>query len=129
MFTIDQIQSAHSKVKSGADFPAYLREIEQLGVASYTIAVRDGSANYFGNDGFSVSAGPKYPNLEIATVVDRDRFLSDLKAHQQGLSDYSTFCEQSARSGVSKWTVDIEKLTCAYFDSHDREILIEKIPG
>ena len=42
MFTIEQIQSAHSKVKSGADFPKYIQEIKALGVTSYETYVEDG---------------------------------------------------------------------------------------
>ena len=32
MFTIQQIKDAHSKVKSGADFPQYMQDIIALGV-------------------------------------------------------------------------------------------------
>ena len=32
MFTIQQIKDAHSKVKSGADFPKYMQDIIALGV-------------------------------------------------------------------------------------------------
>lgn len=34
MFTIEQIKTAHSQVKSGADFPAYIQEIKKLGDTS-----------------------------------------------------------------------------------------------
>ncbi len=42
MFTVEQIKTAHSKVKSGADFPAYIQDINKLGVASYETFVTDG---------------------------------------------------------------------------------------
>ena len=42
MFTIDQIKEAHSKVKSGADFPQYVQDLIKLGVIHYTTYVRDG---------------------------------------------------------------------------------------
>ena len=32
MFTAEQIITAHSKVKSGADFPNYIKDIKALGV-------------------------------------------------------------------------------------------------
>jgi len=35
MFTVEQIESAHGKVKSGADFPNYIQEIKKLGVVSF----------------------------------------------------------------------------------------------
>lgn len=30
MFTLDQIQEAHKKVKSGADFPTYAQELSEM---------------------------------------------------------------------------------------------------
>lgn len=35
MFTVEQIEQAHGKVKSGADFPKYIQEIKALGVTSF----------------------------------------------------------------------------------------------
>ena len=35
MFTVEQIESAHEKVKSGADFPHYIQEIKKIGVLSF----------------------------------------------------------------------------------------------
>ena len=60
MFTLDQIKSAHSKVKSGADFPAYIKEIKQLGVTYYETFVSDGHTVYFGLNDFETAASPKY---------------------------------------------------------------------
>ena len=42
MFTVEQIKTAHSKVKSGADFPSYIKEIKSLGVTHYEAYVTDG---------------------------------------------------------------------------------------
>ena len=41
MFTVEQIKAAHSKVKSGADFPKYIRDIKLLGVTAYETWVVD----------------------------------------------------------------------------------------
>ena len=35
MFTVEQIELAHSKVKTGADFPKYIKEIKQMGVIGF----------------------------------------------------------------------------------------------
>lgn len=37
MFTIEQIKEAHSKVKSGADFPNYIQDLIILGVKDMTL--------------------------------------------------------------------------------------------
>jgi hypothetical protein len=41
MFTVEQIKAVHSKVKSGADFPNYIKEIEILGIIHYGTFVTD----------------------------------------------------------------------------------------
>ena len=52
MFTVEQIKAAHSKVKSGADFPAYIKEIKTLGVTHYEAYVTDGHINYHGANNY-----------------------------------------------------------------------------
>lgn len=128
MFTAEQIKAAHSKVRSGADFPNYIREIKQLGVHYYETFVWDGHSQFHGADHFSLSTPSKYDELRIAEIADAQQFQSDLKAHQQGKSDYFTFCRQCADSGIEKWEVCLEKMTCTYFDKAGNRLLVEEIP-
>jgi uncharacterized protein YbcV (DUF1398 family) len=128
MFTIEDIKSAHSKVKSGADFPAYIQDIKKMGVASYESYVSDGHTDYYGSGAYKTSSSPKYDVLKIADTSDIEQFKSDLKAHQQGKTNYPTFCADCAKSGVEKWTVSIEKMTCTYYDKVGKALLVEQIP-
>ena len=129
MFTIEQIKTAHSKVKSGSDFPAYIRELKQLGVVLYDTFVSDGHSNYYGKNDFKVNSEAKYDALTIHTSADENQFKADLKAHQQGKTDYPTFCSDCAKSGIEKWSVNLDKMTCTYYDKAGNEILEEKIPS
>ena len=81
MFTLTQIQEAHQKVKTGADFPQYARDLTDIGVTGYDTFVSDGHAEYFGNPTVLTSA-PKYAPLEIAKVTDKDYFIERLRLHQ-----------------------------------------------
>lgn len=128
-FTIEQITEAHSKVKSGADFPGYIQELIQLGVAAYEIFVHDGHALYFGKDDFTARTEAKYDALTVAETSNKEQFIGDLKSHQAGGTDYMTFCNDCAKAGVEKWFVDLGKMTCAYYDKAGNELLIEHIPG
>lgn len=128
MFTIEQIKEAHSKVKSGADFPAYIKDLKQLGVVFYETFVFDGHTDFYRNEHEYISSGSKYENLVIAENSNVEQFELDLKLHQQGKTDYPTFCGDCAKSGIEKWAVNIEKLTCAYYNKEGKEILIENIP-
>ncbi|MBC7865637.1 MAG: DUF1398 domain-containing protein [Bacteroidia bacterium] len=129
MFTINQIKEAHSKVKSGADFPTYIQDLIKLGVESYECFVENGNTLYHGSNDFTVQSDAKYPVLEIAEQSNIAQFQKDLKAHQQGKTDYLTFCKDSASAGVEKWEVKMHEMTCTYFDKAGNEMLAEKIPG
>ncbi len=128
MFTIDQITSAHSKVKNGADFPAYIQDLMKLGVTGYETFVSDGHTDYKGDSHFRISTAAKYETLVIADESNAAQFIANLKAHQQGQTTYPQFCNDCATSGVEKWVVNMSKMTCVYFDKAGEEILSEEIP-
>lgn len=129
MFTIEQIKAAHSKTKTGADFPRYIKDIAELGVTSYENFVMDGNTIYYGKDNYSIQSGAKYPSLEIANTSNKSQFAIDLKSHQLGQSDFPTFCKQSAAAGIEKWISNLSKMTCAYYDKAGKELLVERIPS
>jgi uncharacterized protein YbcV (DUF1398 family) len=128
MFTIEQIKAAHSKVKSGADFPAYIGDLIQLGVTCYETFVSDGHSLYLGRNGYQTVSDAKYTQLSVSDM-SKDHFQKELKAHQQGKTDYPTFCRMSADLGVEKWVVDTGKMTCIYYDKKGTELLKEIIPS
>jgi len=128
MFTVEQIKAAHSKVKSGADFPAYIQDIKKLGVTFYETFVIDGHTDYYGENDYKASSVSKYDELTIAQVSNIEQFKTDIKAHQHGKTDYATFCKDCAKSGIEKWAVCMNKMTCIYYDKAGNEILAEQIP-
>ncbi|MBF4519135.1 DUF1398 domain-containing protein [Flavobacterium sp. ANB] len=128
MFTIDQIKDAHSKVKSGADFPNYIQDLIILGVKGYDTFVNDGHVEYYGVNNYNVTADEKYAEIKVADTANKERFIEFLVMHQDGQTDYLTFCNHAAQCGIAKWRVDIIEMTCTYFDKAENEILIEKIP-
>lgn len=128
MFTEQQIKAAHSKVKSGADFPAYIREIKDRGVTHYEAYVADGHIDYHGPDGYTAKVGARYEPMSIASTPDGERFMTELKAHQEGKTDFLTFIKMCATMGIEKWQISMGQMTCTYYDSAGNEILVENIP-
>ena len=128
MFTVEQIKAAHGKVRSGADFPAYIQDIKKLGVTYYETFVADGHTDYYGADHFSTSSPAKYDRLDIAATANELSFRKRLKAHQEGQTDYPTFCRDAAGAGVEKWAVCMTAMTCTYFDRVGNKVLVEEIP-
>jgi len=127
-FTTEQLQIAHSKVKSGADFPAYIREIKTMGVTHYETFVNDGHINYYGTKNHMAKVPAKYEVMAIAESANMDVFKVELLAHQQGKTDFLTFIKMCAETGIEKWEICMDKMTCTYFDKPGNKILIEKIP-
>ena len=128
MFTADQIKAAHSKVKSGADFPAYIREIKELGVTHYEAYVSDGHIDYHAANDYIVKLPAKYDPLVIAESPDKEQFETELKAHQKGKTDFLTFIRMCAVFGIGKWQIRMDKMTCTYYDKAGNKILVEEIP-
>lgn len=128
MFTLQQIHDAHAKVKSGADFPQYMQDIIDLGVISFETFVSDNHTDYKGKNDFSISSEGFTETLNIADDCNAQQFKSDLKSHQQGQTDYPTFLNDCAKSGIEKWAVLMDQMTCTYFDKKGEAILVEKIP-
>lgn len=128
MFTVDEIKAAHSKVKSGADFPAYIKEIRLLGVTHYEAYVTDGHIDYHGAGNHTAKVPAKYDPVEIAGTTSSDEFKAGLIAHQQGKTDFMTFIKMCATVGIEKWTVNMDNMTCTYYNKAGNVILAEDIP-
>jgi len=128
MFTVEQIKAAHSKVKSGADFPSYIQEIKTLGVTHYEAYVTDGHIDYHGAGDYTAKMPAKYEPLIIANIAKGEEFKAELIAHQQGKTDFLTFIKMCATFGIEKWAICMDKMTCTYYDKVDNEILAEQIP-
>lgn len=128
MFTIQQIKEAHEKVKSGADFPKYMQDIIALGVTSFETFVFDNHTNYYGENNFKITSEGFLETLKIADKNNIEQFKSDLKLHQHGKTDYITFLNDCAKSGVEKWIVVMDKMTCSYYDKIGNIMLVEVIP-
>ena len=128
MFTVDQIHAAHSRVKTGADFPRYVQELKALGLKRYTNYVADGHTIYYGADGYSTQGPAKYAEMPVADNPAPEEFKKAIKEHQEGKTDYLIVCRQAAEAGVEKWIVDLEKMTCTYYDKAGSTLLVEIIP-
>lgn len=88
----------------------------------------DSHTEYFGKDGYQVASKPMYDNLVITDKSDKEKFNHYLQIHQQGKTDYLTFCKDCAATGIEKWFVYFDAMTCTYYDKKGNKILTEQIP-
>lgn len=129
MFTIENIRAAESKIKTGADFPRFIKEIKELGVKRNDVYVNNGLSIYFDDEDNAQQTSPdEYPTLIINEESSAGKLEHALKVHQQGETDYFTFCKHAADAGVEKWIIDLEEMTCTYLDTEGNELVKETIP-
>ena len=127
MFTIEEIQAAEKKIKTGADFPQFIKEIKAMGVTRNDVYVINGQSIYFGKDDHTAESAPAYESLIIEEESSAEDLKSALKIHQKGETNYDTFCRQAAAAGVEKWVTDLELLTVSYLDKAGQELVVEHI--
>ena len=128
MFTIEQIHKAFGKVKSGADFPQFVQDLKAVGVTHYDNFVSDGRTKYYGINDFTLDGESKYPKMEVNSKSSADKLKHAITIHQQGQTDYPTFCQQASEAGVEKWTTHMIEMTVTYLDKEGNELAVEPIP-
>lgn len=96
-------------------------------VDNFITFVSDGHTEYFDAENESIRDDPKQ-DLMISESTDKEKFIERLKLHQNGGTDYPTFCKNCAENGIDNWIVNLPAMTCIYYDKAGNEILVEKIP-
>lgn len=99
-----------------------------MGVSKYQTYVSDGHINYHGANNYIANVPAKYEPIEIAITVNEDVFKAELKAHQQGKTDFLAFIKMCSATGIEKWEINMEKMTCTYYNKAGNALLIEQIP-
>lgn len=127
-FTLNQIQEALMKVKTGADFPQLVQGLKAIGVTHYDNYVADGKTKYYGANNFVLESESKYPVINISEESSASKLKHSISIHQQGQTDYSTFCHEAAAAGVEKWTTHMIEMTVTYFDKKNNKLTVEPIP-
>lgn len=128
MFTVQQIKAVHATVRTGADFPRYVREIKALGLVKYEFMVEDGRTIYFGENNYQVEAPPIYPVKTINPNPLTAQMEQNIRDHQAGKSDFPGICAQAAAAGVHHWEVNAVTMMCNYYDINGQKMIAEPIP-
>lgn len=88
-FTLEQINEA--QIKSGNIFPLLIQQFELLGVANFITFVTDDHTDYFNDEKESITSELTH-DLVITENANTEKFLERLKLHQNGGTDFPTFC-------------------------------------
>lgn len=126
MITKEMIMAAQDQF-SGNDFPGLVKAFLEMGIVANTVNIKEGKATYLTADGQALAL-PAYQVEAVAGEVDEAYFIQQLRKHQKQETDFPTFCQDTAKSGIYKWDVDLLAKTCSYFDLENKLVYTEAIP-
>ena len=97
-FTLEQINQAQKN--NNYNFPKLIEEFKKIGVDYFITSVKDGNTDYFDaeNDVFSTDG---HQDFLVSDNVNKEIFAKRLKLHQNGKTDFQTFCQDCAENGVN----------------------------
>lgn len=127
-FTAENIKAIYSRPRTGAGFPALIRELKSVGVTSYDHVIETGANVFHGKSGESLALDKMGPPCPVSARPDLESLKRIISEHQRGLSDYPTLCRLVGEVGVEKWVCDLSAMTCTYFDKSGRKMHVELIP-
>ena len=66
--------------------------------------------------------------MEVNDISSAEKLKHAISIHQQGQTDYPTFCKQASHAGVEKWTTHMIDMTVTYLDKKENKLTVEPIP-
>lgn len=126
-FTLSEIQQAHRQF-TGVDFPKLFKAFKDMGMTYNIVNIQDGTATYVHQSEDDIVTSSVKSNHPVAPSSNQSIVQDVLTRHQQGQTDFETFCNEMAEAGIYKWHIDIQAGTCTYIDLKEQAIISELIP-
>ncbi|HEM2768540.1 TPA: DUF1398 family protein [Streptococcus suis] len=126
MFTLENINHGHEQF-TGPDFPKLIAYFKDLGMVENTVDVQSGQVVYRSKSGQVLEKAGYQVSVPVAEQFDKEQFVTILRNHQAGQTDFPTFCQETAEAGIYKWVIDLEAMTCSYVDQAEQAVFVETI--
>ncbi|MCG6473449.1 hypothetical protein ATC81_01275 [Staphylococcus aureus] len=126
-FKLSAIQQAHQQF-TGVDFPKLFKAFKDMGMTYNIVNIQDGTATYVHQSEDDIVTSSVKSNHPVAPSSKQSIVQDVLTRHQQGQTDFETFCDEMAQAGIYKWHIDIQAGTCTYIDLQEQAIISELIP-
>ncbi|HEI7964567.1 TPA: DUF1398 family protein [Staphylococcus aureus] len=126
-FKLSAIQQAHQQF-TGVDFPKLFKAFKDMRMTYNIVNIQDGTATYVHQSEDDIVTSSVKSNHPVAPSSNQSIVQDVLTRHQQGQTDFETFCDEMAQAGIYKWHIDIQAGTCTYIDLQEQAIISELIP-
>ncbi|ABP90732.1 TPA: DUF1398 family protein [Streptococcus suis] len=128
MFTLENINHGHEQF-TGPDFPKLIAYFKDLGMVENIVDIQSGQVTYRSQTGQTLEKQGYQVTIPVSDQANLDQFVTILRNHQAGQTDFLTFCQETAEAGIYKWVIDLEAMTCSYMDKAEQAVFVETIPS
>ena len=128
MFTLENINRGHVQF-TGPDFPKLIAYFKDLSMVENTVDIQSGQVTYRSQTGQTLEKTGYQVTIPVSDQANLDQFVTILRNHQAGQTDFPTFCQETAEAGIYKWVTDLEAMTCSYLDQAEQAVFVETIPS
>ncbi|HFI0446182.1 TPA: DUF1398 domain-containing protein [Streptococcus suis] len=128
MFTLENINHGHEQF-TGPDFLKLIAYFKDMGIVENTVDIQSGQVVYRSKAGQTLEKQDYQVTIPVSDRVNLDQFVTILRNHQAGQTDFPTFCQETAEAGIYKWVIDLEAMTCSYLDQAEQAVFVETIPS
>ena len=102
-FTLSAIQQAHQQF-TGVDFPKLFKAFKDMGMTYNIVNIQDGTATYVHQSEDDIVTSSVKSNHPVAQKSNKTIVQDVLTRHQQGQTDFETFCDEMAEAGIYKYS-------------------------
>ncbi|HEM5093575.1 TPA: DUF1398 family protein [Streptococcus suis] len=128
MFTLEAINQGHEQF-TGPDFPKLIAYFKDLSMVENTVDIQSGQVTYRSQTGQTLEKQGYQATVPVSDQANLDQFVTILRNHQAGQTDFLTFCQETAEAGIYKWVTDLEAMTCSYVDKVEQPVFVEAVPS
>lgn len=94
-----------------------------------TVDIQSSQVVYCSKAGQTLEKQGYQVTIPVSDRVNLDQFVTILRNHQAGQTDFPTFCHETAEAGIYKWVIDLEAMTCSYMDKAEQAVFEETVPN
>lgn len=128
MISLDIIRKAHATY-TGPDFPKLIHAFKEMDLKSFEYNIERGIITYYSMTGDCIEDIGVHVDIEIPLKSKSEYAIHALRDNQKGTTTFPDFCKAVAYAGVYKWIVDLEAMTCTYYDKLDHCVILEEVPS
>ncbi|MEG3313981.1 DUF1398 family protein [Streptococcus parasuis] len=100
-----------------------------MGIVENTVDIQSGQVTYRSQTGQTLEKTGYQVTIPVSDQANLDQFVTILRNHQAGQTDFPTFCQETAEAGIYKWVFDLEAMTCSYLDQAEQAVFVEAVPS